>query len=131
MDWRGEVSDNNGQKHNKIDNDGMLFAFSDAVFFFCCILFVASEVLSNLKLQMALYFNVIFAPVWILVLVFFLADTVIFFCTHNQCSLQILFSVLLLRRTLQIRYNHSNRRYFNRRNLTTLFRVRGKSKRQG
>lgn len=45
-------------------------------FFFCCNLFVASEVLSNLPLQMALYFNVVFAPVWFLVLVVFLADTV-------------------------------------------------------
>lgn len=42
MDFRGEVSDKVFTKQNKLDNDGMLFAFSDGNVVFFLLQFICS-----------------------------------------------------------------------------------------
>ncbi|KAK4876366.1 hypothetical protein RN001_012788 [Aquatica leii] len=58
---------------------------------------IENEVTSNLPLQMALYFNVVFAPIWILILLLFLKDN--FYCyteLYKFLTLTVIIAMILI-----------------------------------
>ncbi|KAB0795444.1 hypothetical protein PPYR_12283 [Photinus pyralis] len=84
MDWKETVTQVSekvfpGISHKISDNDN-----------------IENEVMSNLPLQMALYFNVVFAPVWFVIIVIFLKEN--FDCyseLYKFLSVTVIVSILI------------------------------------
>ncbi|XP_018564392.1 transmembrane protein 17-like [Anoplophora glabripennis] len=89
MDWRETVTSVSdhvfpGLSH-KIDNK-----------------LTGNEVLSNLPLQMSLYFNVVFAPVWILVIIIFLTENFYLYSELNKFIIVTIVTTIFLVEILRL-----------------------------